>query len=104
MKTIIKKVRAEAKVSDSVYYEIVEHNGRKFKIYIEFSNGDILGFNSKCCVSVMSADGVFGRVVDNRELGISCMNDLYCSDNLARKNAEFDRIVSEFKDYITTVY
>lgn len=106
MKTLLKKVNIGKNSSyKTTYYEIVEHNDKKFLIYVEFSNGDCLGFNRKCCLSVMNTSGSWDGVVDNRELGFNHENDkgTYCNDGIL-KDALLKMKANEFKKYIKAVY
>ena len=87
------------------HYEIVEHKGKKFLIYVEGSNGDYLGFNKKCCLKVMNDNGSWDNVVDNRMLGFSANNDkMYYSYSAAKKKIIVDENVKRFKEYIKAVY
>jgi hypothetical protein len=107
MKTILVKevVPVTSGRDKTTHYEVVEHNGKKFLIYIEGSNGDCLGFNSKCCLSVMTSDGTWKHVVDNRELGFSANNDgMYYGSDIAKKRNIVNNNVQQFKDYIETIY
>ena len=106
MKTILLKENIPAQsCKELIHYEVVEHNGKKFLIYIEGSNGDYLGFNKKCCVKVMNESGSWDNLVDNHSLGFSANNDtLYYSHSSAPKKMVVDTNVKEFKNYIEAVY
>ena len=105
MESIYKKVKVEAKSTTiCTYYEVVEHNGKKFLIYIEFSNGDIIGFNKKCCLSVMNPNGSWDYIVDNKQLGFVSNNDLYYAHNAQDKTIAMNDIALKFRDYIKAIY
>lgn len=106
MKSLLKKINIGKNSSYSTtYYEVVEHNDKKFLIYVEFSNGDCLGFNRKCCLSVMNTSGSWDRIVDNRELGFNHENDkgTYSNDGIL-KDALLKKEANEFKKYIKAIY
>lgn len=106
MKTILLKEHYPARTQENLtHYEVVEHNGKKFLIYVEGSNGDCLGFNRKCCLSIMIENGTWERIVDNEELGFLHRNqDLYYGNDNIYKNSIVKEIVKHFKDYIKAVY
>ena len=107
MNTILLKqtIPAESGRTNLTHYEVVEHNGKKFLIYVEGSNGDYLGFNKKCCIKVMNESGVWENVVDNRQLGFSPNNDkMYYSNNVELKKSILENNVKQLKDYIIAVY
>lgn len=86
-------------------YEVIEHNGRKFSINIYGMNGNFCGFNSNCCLKVMTNDGVFANVVDNITLNIPFHNDtLYYGRNIAEKKKEISNLEKSFKFFIEKVY
>lgn len=106
MKTLLLKESIPAKSCEQVtHYEVVEHNGKKFKIFILAENGYPLGFNANCCLKVMTADGNWANVVDNRQLGYSYNQDgaYYCSYPETKKRI-VDAAVKEFKNYIKAIY
>lgn len=106
MKTLLLKIKIGKNYNySSTYYEVLEYNGKKFKIYIEFSNGDCLGFNSKCCLSVMNNSGSWDKIVDNRQLGFTHNNDsgTYSSDSVL-KHTLLHKEADYFKEYIEKVY
>lgn len=81
----------------TTHNEIVEHNGRKFRIYIYVdTSSDCVGFNRNCCLSVMTNDGTFAQVVDNRELDIKL--------DRHSPSTSIPKVVKEFKDFIKKVY
>lgn len=107
METIYLKERIPAENGryKTTHYEIVVHNGKKFLIYVEGSNGDCLGFNNKCCLSVMNENGSWDKVADNHQLGFSPNNDnMYYGTKVEVKKKYVDMNVNEFKDYISKVY
>lgn len=88
-----------------VHHEIVEHNGRKFRIFIEGSDYTCLGFNNKCCVKVMNANGSWDNVVDNQELAFPSYNDiLYYGRDVNEKKRIVNNLVKKLKEYISAVY
>ena len=100
MKTLFENI--ETRTKEGRYVKFVEHNGRKFKIYVAIYNGDCIGFNSKCCLSVMSADGDFKEVVDNRQIGVYYSNDYCVSESLMIERMK--RSASEFESFIKKLY
>ncbi len=107
MNTILLKqtIPTESGRTNLTHYEVVEHNGKKFLIYVEGSNGDYLGFNKKCCVKVMTESGAWENVVDNRQLGFSANNDkMYYGNNVELKKSILESNVKQLKDYILAVY
>lgn len=106
MKTILlNEVIPSESCKNVTHYEVVEHNGKKFLIYVEGSNGDCLGFNKKCCLSIMTSDSDWKRIVDNHELGFSANNDgMYYGHSAAKKKIIVDDNVEQFKDYIKAIY
>lgn len=106
MKTILlKEVIPSESGKNVTHYEVVEHKGKKFLIYIEGSNGDYLGFNKKCCLKVMNDNGSWDNIVDNHSLGFSANNDgMYYSRDVDKKKTIVDTNVKEFKDYIEAIY
>lgn len=81
----------------TTHNEIVEHNGRKFRIYIHVDrSSNCVGFNRDCCLSVMTNDGTFAQVVDNWELDIKL--------DKHSPNTSIPKVVKEFKDFIEKVY
>jgi len=106
METLLKKVSIGKDYNyKTTYYEVVKYNNKKFLIYVEFSNGNCIGFNHKCCLSVMNENGSWDNVVDNNQLGFGSENDLgtYCKDNKVKDNL-LKRKADEFKKYIKAIY
>lgn len=85
------------------YTEIFSYNGRKFRLHIEHSNGDPLGFNSNCALYVMVPDGTFKSVIDNRDAGIKYSNACY-NNKLDEVRLINDGIVKSFKEFVAKVY
>ena len=79
------------------YFEVFEHNGHKFSIHIWLDNGICTGFNSDCCLSVMTADGDFKHIADNHMLGFT-YRDLRTADDIRELS------VSKFKEFVENVY
>lgn len=106
MKTLILKENIPSTSCENVsHYEVIEHNGKKFLIYIHAENGYPLGFNSNCCIRVMTSDGNWANVVDNRQIGYSYNQDgIYYSHDALTKRRIIDECVKEFKNYIKAVY
>lgn len=106
MKTLILKENLPNESCSKVtHYEVVEHNGKKFLIYTLAENGYPLGFNSNCCLKVMTPDGNWANVVDNRQIGLSYrQDDIYYSRDALTKKRIIDECVKEFKNYIKAVY
>lgn len=102
MKTIFRNDKVGKGSSNLI--EVLEHNGRKFKIYVEISNGSCLGFNDKCCLKVMNDGGEFVDVVDNRQLGFYYKNDLYVTTFYDLIRREMAGAARRFYDFIEKVY
>ena len=90
------------------YTKIIEWAGKKFQIRFQHSNGDPLGFNYKCALSIMTEPGNWSRLVDNRQLNIEWKNCyVYSRDN----QREMDYVKSlnktaeqAFMKYIMAIY
>ena len=106
MKTIyIKRVVSAKSCQIVIHSEVVEHNDKKFLIYICAENGYPLGFNTNCCIKIMNVSGSWDKLVDNKMIGFSYKNDdIYYAHNEIVKNMILNSIVDEFKNYITTIY
>ena len=104
MKTIYLKQTINDK--SAIHYEVIEHNGRKFLVYINACNGDMCGFNSYCCLSIMSADGPWAHVVDNKMIGIRFKKDdiIYGRMSETDKKIRLAEIATQFRDYIHKIY
>ena len=104
MKTIY--IKQTIKPNSGVHYEVVEAKGRKFLIHINACNSDPCGFNSYCCLSIMTADGPWGHVVDNKMIGIPFdRNDIvYGHKSDIEKRNILSKIALNFRDYIEKVY
>ena len=107
MKTLYKQVNiAQEACRASTHYEVFEHNGKKFLALVNADNGSCLGFNSDCCLKVMSSDGDWKNVVDNRLIGVSFDKDsvYYVSGNNNAKKSLLEAPVKAFKDYVQKIY
>lgn len=100
MKTLFENIEIFSHEGRMVKF--VEHNGRKFKIYVAISNGDCVGFNHKCCLSVMAADGDFKEVVDNRQIGVYYSNDYLIPGPVMIERMK--KSVSGFESFIKKLY
>lgn len=95
MKTLFSTTHENGRTT--THYEVVEYKERKFKIYLYIdTSSDCVGFNRHCCLSVMTADGTFAEVVDNRSIGLTI--DRYCP------SSAINTAVKGFKDFIKKVY
>jgi hypothetical protein len=106
MNTLYYKVIIGEVGKTSTYYEVVEHNGKKFRIVVKATNGDFVGFNHDCALSVMTSNGDWANVVDNRSIGIKFDKDAvyYGRGSEADKKRVLEKPAAEFKDYIKKVY
>ena len=106
MKTLLKKFNiAQEACRESLYYEVIGHNGKKFNIKIKSMNGNYCGFNNACCLRVMNENGSWDNVVDNHEIGYEFDNDaVYYGNNNAKKESIMLNCAEEFKNYILAVY
>lgn len=100
MRTIF--VHTSHEERNSRHCEIFTHSDKTFKINIEIRNGDCIGFNYNCYLSVMSADGNFIPVVDNREIGVPFSN-CYHESSSRRLSVILDG-VEGFKAFVRKVY
>lgn len=95
MKTLFTKTFESGR--NTKHYEVIEHNGRKFKIYLYIDTScSCVGFNKDCCLSVMTSDGTFVEVVDNWEIGV--VIDKYHPQSAIRT------AVKGFKEYLEAIY
>lgn len=98
MKTLFENITSSAYSASMTRF--VEHNGKKFRISLEISNGDAIGFNHNCCFAVMTQDGDFKAVADNRQLGIRFGNDYHAPasckvDQMKQAAKEFESIIKK---------
>lgn len=106
MKTLYIKVTIGEVGRTSTYYEVVEHNGHKFRIIVKATDSSYLGFNHDCELSVMTTNGDWSCVVDNRSIGIKFDKDAvyYGRGSEADRKRVLEKPVADFKDYIKKVY
>ena len=108
MKTIYIKqtIGGYSKNKDTIHYEVVEHNGKKFLIYINADASTPCGFNTHCCLSVMTPDGTWNRVVDNKQIDAPFPQDelYYGSVHDKVRETLLTETAKPFKDYIQTIY
>lgn len=88
-------VKTHKTLGNPTHYEVVEHNGRKFRIYYHYDGCHCRGFNSDCCVSVMTENGDFSYLADNWQLGY---HPNWTSEST------IPEVVALFKDYIMKIY
>ena len=86
-----------------MFTRIFKYGDHIFKIHCEHTNGSYLGFNHKCCASIMIPDGTFSHIVDNIIVGVNVKN-LYVSADKNQITSENDKAIKAFEDYITKVY
>ena len=88
--------------------KIFQYGKRKFKIYMEHTSGKPLGFNFKCAVSIMKADGTWEHIADNKSLDISWRNYFeLSSESISNRRviaAENSRVEEQFIHFIKSVY
>lgn len=108
MKTLYKKVTVSPNVAKeaSIHYEVFEHNGKKFLALAKADGSSALGFNSDCCLKVMTSDGDWSNVVDNRLIGVCFYKDsvYYGSASLGVKKEILEEPVKAFKEYVQKIY
>ena len=107
MKTLYKQVNVAVESGrTSTYYEVFEHNGRKFLVIVRAGNGDYPGFNPDCCLKVMTSNGDWSGVVDNRLIGVKFEKDniYYVRDKVELKKSLLSEPVKAFKDYVEKIY
>lgn len=105
-KSDTEKMKTIYKVDDPKHFmRIVGWNGRRFKIVSEHTNGDPCGFNYKCCVSIMTPEGTWVHLEDNRSLQITEWHNQYILDkDDPRVQSANLRAYIAFTEYIRSVY
>lgn len=81
---------------------ITEHNGRKFKLSCDQTNG-----GGYAILSVMNSDGEFKRIASHRELGIDYENLYFLGNtekNDKRKMGAMEETIPAFDSFIKAVY
>jgi hypothetical protein len=76
---------------------------RKFRIRICHRNGTPIGFNTNCCLSVMTLDGDWSNILDDIMAGVHWKNDYLERDN-KRLEANNRPAIAAFEKYIKAVY
>lgn len=100
-----KKVKVLAKTEGpSTWVWVISYNNRKFRITSTFTNGTPLGFNYKCCLSVMAPSGTWSNVTDNREIGLRWENLYYLDPEDPRKAEQAKKAYEAFLKYVKAVY
>lgn len=84
------------------YTEIFTFNGKTFRMHFEHTNGTPSGFNSKCCLDIMTQDGTFQHIIDNIEMGAPWSNK-YTSDFTACDRENY-MVILAFREYVEAVY
>ena len=102
MKT--KYLSHEVKREKVNHYEVVEHNGKRFKIHIKTSSYEYQDYNDDCTLSIMTGEGTWKELTDNRSIGVNYeRNDLtYGKTDEQEKIVAF--LVENFKEYIMALY
>lgn len=81
---------------------ITEHNGKKFKLSCDQTNG-----GGYAIISVMDSNGEFKRIATHLELGIEYHN-LYFLGNTEQNNKrridEMEKTIPSFDSFIKAVY
>jgi hypothetical protein len=95
MKTIHKVVKIDNNRGN--IQEIIELNGKKFKIYAELRNGE-----STLKADIMDSDGVFQFVLGNLDVNFEYQAS-YVSDK-HRKEADMNTGIDEIKKVIKKIY
>ena len=81
--------------------KIVKINGKKFKIYAEYTNGSPLGFNYKHSASVMDTNGSWKYVASIADLTFKTV--WYGENNdVCKENAE--AFCDEMQKYLEKIY
>lgn len=85
----------------ALYHEIIEHEGRKFRIIMDIHNGSR---RSDTNLSIMLPNGTWGQVVNANTLNI--MLESYIKSEYAElmDNCYNNRVRKTFIDYIKKVY
>lgn len=86
-------------------YNVYAHGAHKFKIYIESSSGKCLDTNSHCTLSIMTNEGTWALLTDNRQ--INCDYDeteLNYGRDIQKKRDIIDDIIEEFEYYVSSIY
>lgn len=93
-------------LTESIYddkalrHEIIEFNGRKFKIVMDVHNGSL---KRDTRLSILLPDGTWGYVTDASILNIELFSYV-ASDNRYKVNTTWDRVRGTFINYIKIVY
>ena len=86
------------------YVENFQFNDKKFKINVTHCNGDCLGFNYKCCLSIMIENGTFSYLEDNNTIGTRLYANLYYLNDVAKIETVNKGVVKAFKDFVKKIY
>lgn len=84
-----------------MYTLVFEYKGRKFKIYCDHTDGIPLGFNYKCCLDIMTSDGTWHHIVDDKEVGADWVRSTYDEECQVKYN---ENAVNAFQEYVESIY
>lgn len=85
------------------FYEVFSFNNKKFRIKIDITEGDPLGYpNPKCHLSIMDSNGAFAVICDDRDIGARYKNNY--RDNEIHQEMSIEDCVKDFKNFVAMVY
>ena len=85
----------------ALYHEILEHEGRKFRIMMDIHNGSRRGDTH---LSIMLPDGTWGLVVTACVLDIELESYIKTEHKVLMDDCYKNRVRKTFIDYIKKVY
>ena len=86
--------------SSLMYTEIVEFNGRRFRILIELRNG---ATRSYTMLEILTSDGVFKQIANAYILNIPIISYVCCHDEY-KVNETIKTVREEFTKYLNALY
>ena len=103
MKKAEMKILWEIK-SPKNFTRIFEYHDHKFKIKIRHQNGTPIGFNDNCCLMIMTDDGSFKNLTDNRETECGYHNEYILNEDDRRIKEINDKAIKAFYKFVESVY
>jgi len=88
--------------SSRIYTMIFAYGDRKFRVYCEHTDDIPLGFNYKCCLSIMTSEGTFLNIIDNIQVGFNWERQCYNNKEMEKENN--DKAVKAFQEFVEKVY
>jgi len=101
MKILSKTVQVPgAPRRDCLWCETLEHNDRKYRVFVKIGPGTFRGFDFNCCACVMNADMLWVPFVDGPALGVKPDERLWAASGTREKTEAIERAVNAFHEYI----